>query len=80
MSNSGEKPDIPVFPPLPLQSGWVCPKCGSVLAPFMAYCVHCVDRKPVSPAHPLGPSRTGDPARTDGIPPYTGQPQIFCEG
>jgi hypothetical protein len=21
--------------------GWTCPKCGSVIAPFQAYCVKC---------------------------------------
>ena len=23
--------------------GWVCPKCGSVMAPWMTHCVRCVD-------------------------------------
>lgn len=52
---------------------WVCPKCGNVLAPFMAYCVHCVGREVVPPTLPVDPTRTG------GLPPYTGQPQIFCK-
>lgn len=66
---AGKVPDIPSFPPCPAQVGWICPKCGRVLAPFMACCVHCAAEKP--PAY--------DPARTGGLPPYTGQPTIFCD-
>ena len=53
-------------------TGWTCPRCGNVLAPFMAYCVHCVGRTIVPPAEQPDPTRTG------GVPPYTGQPKIFC--
>lgn len=25
----------------PAQQGWVCPKCGAVMAPWQSYCVNC---------------------------------------
>lgn len=65
-------PDMPSFPPVPAQSGWICPKCGNVLAPFMAYCVHCAGREVTPLTEPFDPERTG------GIPPYSTEPKIFC--
>lgn len=26
-------------------SGWVCPKCGSVWAPFIEFCRHCARKE-----------------------------------
>lgn len=34
----------------PYARGWVCPKCGGVMAPFMSVCAYC---KPVAPAEPV---------------------------
>ena len=28
-----------------MQYGWVCPKCGAVMAPAMVYCVFCQPKK-----------------------------------
>lgn len=30
------------------QSGWVCPKCGNVMAPSMVYCIFCSTTKTTS--------------------------------
>lgn len=26
---------------IPIQQGWICPKCGAVMAPWMGYCINC---------------------------------------
>ena len=31
----------PMAPPMVAPSGWVCPKCGAVMAPSMPCCVRC---------------------------------------
>lgn len=42
---SGKKivPDIPSFPPVPpgTPTGWICPKCGTVMGPHVKVCQMC---------------------------------------
>jgi len=62
-----EAPDLPLRLPVNgSPTGWICPKCGSVMAPHVGLCPHC-SRPPFS-------SIPGT-----SIPPYTGTPQIFCQ-
>lgn len=41
----GDKPPytipMPHYPPEPINYGWICPKCGRVLAPHVNSCPHC---------------------------------------
>lgn len=30
---------------MPYQTGWVCPKCGSVMSPSQSFCVNCTPPK-----------------------------------
>ena len=32
---------MPTFKPIYYQSGWICPKCGSVYGPNVSECIRC---------------------------------------
>ena len=41
MEKFKEPTQIPTFKPIYYQSGWVCPKCGSVYGPNASECIRC---------------------------------------
>lgn len=61
---------------VPCQTGWVCPKCGSVMAPHMSVCPNCaVQTMPSYPQYPGYP-----PEVTCGLRPATREEHISAGG
>lgn len=61
---TAKEPDVISACPPPPATGWVCPRCGRVNAPWVA---HCDCTQDVWPSWPQTPPWTTDP----NAPPYT---------
>lgn len=48
-------PPVLMYPPV-IQTGWQCPKCGSVYGPWMPSCMKCAGNAPIISDNTCGPT------------------------